>query len=260
MLPGFEPPVYEIREFLAKRTRYCFIVVMLNEGERITGQLERMRAQAELADIVLADGGSTDGSTGEENLRAAGVRSLLTTAERGLCTALRMALAYAIEQGYEGVVTVDGNGKDGVESLVDFIAALDDGYDFVQGSRFLAGGHHENTPMERYLGVRLVMSPLLSLGSRYWYTDVTNGFKACSRRFLTDRRVQPIRRIFVRFNLQPYLNYRAARLGFRVRELPVRRVYPSDGSIPTKIRDFETKWLNVKEMLLTATGAYNPSE
>lgn len=253
----WEPPVFESHEIASKRTRYCFITVVWNEGERLKQQLQRMADRAHLADIVVADGRSTDGSTDPEFLRRQGVRTLLITDERGLCTATRMALAYAIDQGYEGVVTVDGNGKDGVEALPDFLAALDAGYDLIQGSRYREGAVHENTPLERYLGTRLVMSPFISLGARYYFTDPTNAFRACSRRYLIDPRLQPLRKEFVRFNLQLYLTCRAKRLGYRVKEIPVRRCYPDDGTVPTKIVRLRTKLLNVWEMLLVSAGYYN---
>lgn len=254
----WEPPAFETHEFAPKRTRYCFITVVWNEGERLKQQLARMQERAVLADIIVADGRSTDGSTEPSFLQQRGVRTLLITDERGLCTATRMALAYAIEQGYEGVITVDGNGKDGVEAVTDFIAALDEGYDLIQGSRYLRGAVQKNTPLDRYLGTRLIMSPFISVGARHFFSDPTNAFRACSRRYLIDAGLQPIRKEFVRFNLQLYLTYRANRLGYRVKEIPVRRCYPDDGSVPTKIHSFSTKCLNVWEMLLVAAGFYSP--
>lgn len=256
----WEPPVYEVHEFFSKRTRYCVVIVVLNEGQRIKGQLERMKERAHLADIIIADGRSTDGSTDPDLLSAAGVRALLVTDEKGLSTATRMGVAYAMEQYYDGIVTIDGNGKDGVEALPAFIEGLDQGYDLVQGSRFMKGGEHTNTPLERYVGIRFVMAPALALGCGYWYTDATNAFRAISMHFLRDPRVQPMRRVFVRFNLQLYFVYRAAMLGFKVKEIPVKRVYPDDGSIPTKIVSWRHKYLNFREMAMVALGCYNPKE
>lgn len=249
---------YTALELFARRARYCVIIPVLNEGARLRQQLDRMKPRAEQADIIIADGGSDDGSTQPDYLRAQSVRSLLVTKEQGLGTAIRMGLHYALAQGYEGVVTVDGNNKDGVERLPDFLRLLEDGADFVQGSRFMPGGSHANTPVQRSLGIRLVVAPVLYAGGGGWYSDPTNGFKAMSRRFLEDSRVQPIRAVFRRFNLQLYLNYRAAKLGFRWTETPVTRVYPADGSIPTKITSLRTKLLFVWELLQTATGHWNP--
>jgi dolichol-phosphate mannosyltransferase len=254
----WEPPRHEVVEFSPRRTRYCFIVVTLNEGERIRAQLGRMRAHAALADIIIADGKSTDGSLSHDFVREQMVRTLLLTDEGGLSTATRMGIAYAIEQGYEGVITVDGNGKDGVEALPHFISELEGGGDLIQGSRFMPGGYHKNTPLERWLGIKLVMAPLMAIGSGHYYSDPTNGFRAMSMRFLTDARVEPVRKVFVRFNIQHYFNYRAAKLGFKVKEIPVRRCYPDEGPIPTKIHGLPTKLRNVWEMVVTVCGGYNP--
>ncbi len=248
----------EVREFRQKRTKYCFITIVWNEGERIKVQLQKMALKAEEADIIVVDGDSDDGSIEAENLQKSGVRSLLRSKAPGLCTATRIAIAYAMEQGYEGIVTVDGNNKDGVEAISDFIAALDEGFDLVQGSRYLPGGHHENTPLERTLALRLLFSPILSLAGGYWFTDVTNGFRACSMRFLLNPRVQPIRKTFVSFNLQMYLVYRAAKLGMKVKEIPVIRVYPPDGQVPSKLVTWRKKAFCFFEMIFTALGFYNP--
>ena len=60
------------------------------------------------------------------------------------------------------VVTIDGNNKDCPLSIGDFIAKLEIGYDLVQGSRFIKGGEHKNTPFFRYIAIRLIHAPMLS--------------------------------------------------------------------------------------------------
>lgn len=256
MSPSSTNIPYEKNEFRPKNSRYCVAVVVLNEGERLKMQLQRMQPYATVADIIVSDGRSSDGSTDPDLLKSRDVRALLTTDQMGLATATRVAIDFALRQGYDGIITLDGNGKDGVEAIPDFIKSLDEGFDLIQGSRFMAGGFHENTPLERYIGVRYVVAPLIALGG-FWYTDPTNAFRALSRRFLIDERLQPLRPVFVRFNLHHYLLLQAARLGFRIKEIPVRRVYPSDGSIPTKITSLKTKLLFVRELLLAVIKRYD---
>ena len=43
----WQTPQFETIEFFPKRTRYCFIVVVWNEGERIGKQLERIERKLE---------------------------------------------------------------------------------------------------------------------------------------------------------------------------------------------------------------------
>ena len=251
-------PLYEATEFSVKRTDYCFVVIVYNESERLIRQLAEMKPNAALADIIIADKRSTDGSTAPDLLKENGVRALLTTDHSGGAAAIRVALDYAFLQGYKGVVLIDGNGKDGVEALPAYLRKLDEGYDFIQGSRFMPGGIHKNTPMLRRIGISCIMVPLLWISTGHRYSDATNGFRGYSMKFLRDPRVEPLRSCFVHFNLQYYLSYRAPRLGFRVVEIPVSRVYPDDGSVPTKVTGFRRNFQAFWEMLVTVTGGYNP--
>ncbi|WP_341720186.1 glycosyltransferase family 2 protein [Micromonospora sp. FIMYZ51] len=257
--PDWQVPPHERRDFAPRRSRYAVVVPVINEGERIQAQVRRMFACGHGLDVLIADGGSTDGSLAEDFLAAHGVRSLLTKTGPGRLSAqLRMAFAAAMADGYQGVITVDGNGKDGVEAIARFAATLDAGYDYVQGSRFVPGGRAENTPWSRYLGIRLVHAPLLSAGARKWYTDTTNGFRGHSARLLTDPRVDVFREVFDAYELLTYLPVRAARLGLRVCEVPVIRAYPS-GAVPTKIKGWSGNLDMFAVAARAAIGRYNPT-
>ena len=234
------------------------LIPVLNEGQTILAQLTRMQAAKCPADVILSDGGSQDGSMEPERLSKLGVRSLLVTSERGLGAALRHGICYALQQGYEGVITIDGNGKDGVEAIPRFVELLDEGYDCVQGSRFVADGRCENTPLDRYLGIRCFIAPLMSFASGFRFTDPTNGFKGLSRGLLTDSRLALLRDDLSSFNFQFYLNYRAPLLGFKIVEVPVSRVYPKTGRTPTKIVGLRHRVKLVTEFLRTILGLYNP--
>jgi dolichol-phosphate mannosyltransferase len=253
-----EVPAHEVREFAPKKTRYCFCPIVYNEGDRFRRQLQEMSRNAGLADILVAERRGNDGSTSPDLLQANGVRTLLTTDQPGGAAAIRMAFQYALEEGYEGVVLIDGNGKDGVEALPRFLEQLDAGMDFVQGSRFMPGGEHKNTPLLRGIGIKFVMAPLLWLGGGFWYTDSTNGFRGYSRRYLENPRVEPLRDCFTRFNLQYYLSLMAPKLRLRVVEIPAVRVYPDEGPTPTKVIGLKQNFLAFWEMVLTVCGKYDP--
>jgi glycosyltransferase involved in cell wall biosynthesis len=241
--------------------RYAVVVPVINEGLRIKRQLMEMEALPFPIDIVVADGGSNDGSVDLDVLKEfRQVRSLLIKTGPGRLSAqLRMAYAWCLESGYAGIVTIDGNGKDGVSAIADFFAKLDHGYDLVQGSRYLAGGVSENIPFDRYVAGRLIHAPLISLASRrFWYTDTTNGFRGYSRALLLDDRVDAFRPIFDRYQLLFYLSVRAPRLGFRVCETPVERRYPANAATPTKISGFRGRMSMMLELMHVAIGRYDP--
>src|SRR5262249_9370552 len=154
----------------------------------------------------IADGGSTDGSTDHEKLRALGVNTHLTKTGPGkLGAQMRMAFAWALERGYRGVVTMDGNSKDGPDGIPRIGGKLEAGFGHVQGSGFVRGGVSENLPFSRWVGVRLVHAPLVSLASGFRYTDTTNGFRGYGRRLLEDPRVAAFRDVFAGYELHYYL-------------------------------------------------------
>ncbi|MEP6572543.1 MAG: glycosyltransferase family 2 protein [Gemmatimonadota bacterium] len=257
--PSRQVPTFSANELRPRAGKYCIAIFVINEGEKIRKQLKRMEPYMGLADVLIADGGSTDGSLAPEYLRECGVRTLLVKTGPGkLGAQMRMAFAYAMDQGYEGVITIDGNNKDDPAALPAFVTALENGADHVQGSRFITGGRAVRTPPGRLVGIRLLHAPLISLAAGFRYTDTTNGFRAYSRRFLLDERVAPFRDVFSRYELHYYLAIRAARLGFTVRELPVTREYPATGPTPTKISPIRGNFLVLRTLLAACLHRFDP--
>ena len=254
-------PDFECVEYNEKSTKYCLCIPIINEKDNI--RLELVRAKMNkvhtLCDIIICDGGSTDGSTDDDEMKALGVNTLLTKKGPGKQGAqLRMGFFWALRRGYEGIITIDGNNKDSIEDVYKFIARLDAGYDFVQGSRFIAGGQAINTPMSRHLAVKFIHAPVISMTAREKFTDTTNNFRAYSRRYLTHPQVLPFRSVFKTYELLAYLSTRASQLGLRTCEVPVTRAYPNDGKIPTKISPIKGNSELMKILLANAAGRYNP--
>ena len=252
-------PEFEARVHAPKAHRHALVIPVINEGERIRHQLRLIQAAQLPVDVVVADGGSTDGSLDPSFTADAGVRAVLTKRGPGKLSAqLRMAYAWCLREGYEGMVTMDGNGKDGVEAVRPMVDKLLEGFDYVQGSRYLPGGVAENTPLERTIANRWIHAPLLSLAGRHWFTDTTNGFRAYSARYLLDSRVQPFRDIFQRYELLFYLTVRAGQIGMTVGHVPVQRRYPANAPTPTKIKGVTGKLAVLRQTFAAAFNRYAP--
>ena len=252
---------YTIAEFNPRGSDYCLLIPVINEGARILTELGRAQKAGihRQVDIILCDGGSTDGSMNPETLKLYGVNTLLVKRSAGKQGAqLRMGLHFALNRGYKGVLTIDGNNKDSIEDVPRFIEKLQAGYDLVQGSRFRRGGHAINTPLVRYAAVRLIHAPLVSLAARQWFTDTTNAYRAYSREYLTHPEVRPLRDVFQGYELLAYLSIRATQLGLRACEVPVTRAYPATGKTPTKITGFKGNSDLLKVLLAAMAGKYNP--
>ena len=216
-----------------------------------------MKKYSHQVDIVIADGGSTDGSTEHDKLKSLLVNTLLIKTGPGkLGSQMRMAFAWAIERGYSGVIVIDGNGKDGVDAIPKFVEALENGYDHVQGSRFIKGGIHENTPLLRLLGLKLLHAPMISCASGFKYTDTTNGFRAYSYRLLCNENIALFRDIFTGYELHYYLAIESVKHCLKVKEIPVSRCYPASGKLVSKISPIRGNINVLKKLLASCFGFY----
>lgn len=255
----WELPNFDEVQYREKYHDYALVIPVINEGNRIREQLQRIRDAELLVDVIVADGGSNDGSLDPDYIGKMNVTAVLTKTGPGKLSAqLRMAYAWCLREGYTGIVTIDGNGKDGIEAVADMVAKLKNGCDYVQGSRYLLGGVAENTPIERTIANRLIHAPLLSLAGRHWFTDTTNGFRGYSARYLLDSRVQPFRDAFQRYELLFYLTVRAGQIGMTVAHTPVQRRYPLNVETPTKITGIAGKLDVLKQTFAAALGRFSP--
>ncbi len=237
--------------------KYVIIIPVINEGKRIQKELRELKKFTKIIDIVLVDGGSTDGSVEDSFLKKVGVtKKIISPLSQSI--QYQHGFAWALRKGYKGIITIDGNNKDDVSAIPDYIKALNDEYDYVQGSRFIKGGKHANTPKGRIFLNRYLISPLLSLAARHWYTDTPNAFRAYSKRYLEHPKIKPFRKIFKRYDLLFYLTTRANRLGLKTKEIPVIRKYPKD-HVPTKIVGWK-KLLDMWNILKISLGFYNPHQ
>lgn len=257
-LPGV--PNFSVQEYEPKKTKYCVLIPIINENGRIAAELEKAKKHKidKLCDIIICDGGSSDGSTAENILRPLGVNTILVKLGPGKQGAqLRMGFWWALQRGYEGFITIDGNNKDSIEDIPKFTAKLDDGFDFIQGSRFIKGGAAINTPLMRYFAVRLIHAPVISLAARKWFTDTTNAYRGHSKKYIAHPKVLPFRDIFVNYELLAYLSVRGARLGLKTCEVPVKRAYPKKGKTPTKISFIRGNFILLKTLFCALLGKYN---
>ena len=253
-------PKFSCKEYDEKRNKYCLCIPIINEGDRIKKELTRAKNAGvnQKVDIVICDAGSTDGSTDDELLKSLGVNTLLIKQDKGKQGAqLRMGFWWALERGYEGIITIDGNNKDSIEDVPKFIEKLDEGYDFIQGSRFIKGGQAINTPFIRFVSVKLIHAPIISITARKRFTDTTNAYRAYSKKYLLHDEVKPFRDIFETYELLAYLSVKASRLGLKTCEIPVKREYPKGENTPTKISPLRGNWNLMKILFANLFGKYD---
>ena len=253
-------PNFECKEYENKKNEYCVCIPVINEGNRIKNELERANKAniSKFADIIICDGDSEDNSLNDNLMNQLNVNTVLVKKDTGKQGAqLRMGFWWCLERGYKGIITIDGNNKDSIEDIPKFIDKLEEGFDFIQGSRFIKGGKAVNTPLLRLLSIKLIHAPIISLTAKKKFTDTTNAYRAYSKKYLIDKRVNPFRDVFNSYEFLAYLSVRATQLGMKACEIPVTREYPKKGKTPTKISFFKGNFELIKILFKNLFRKYN---
>lgn len=166
-----------------------------------------------------------------EQMRSAGktarlpMHIIVNEERKGIGYAIRKGMSYALEKGYDVVVVMAGNQKDDPTEIARLLKPIvEEGYDYVQGSRFLPGGKHKNLPLFRGIFNR-VWPFIWTLFTSKRCTDVTNGFRAYRTRILEDKRVDLNQQWLDGYALEYYLHYKALTTGYRTKEAPVSKIY-----------------------------------
>ena len=227
--------------------RVATILPLFNEGGTAADLTRRM--PAEVAHTFVVDDGSTD--DGPDLAEHAGATVIRFGRNRGIGAAIRAGLCAARERGCDVAVVMAGNGKDRPEEIPTLLAKIDEGYDYVQGSRFMQGGVSRNLPFVRGLLIH-AFTLMFRMLTGFPGTDVTNGFRAYRLSLLDDPRVRIEQPWLDRYELEYYVHWKAITLRYRVVEVPVTKTYPSRKHGYSKIRPVIDWWHMVRPALLLA--------
>jgi dolichol-phosphate mannosyltransferase len=224
----------------------AMIFPLFNERHAIAGLVQRVPPV--IAETIVVDDGSDDG--GPDLARAAGARVITQERRRGVGAAIRTGIEAARANGHSVVVVLAANGKDDPAEAPRLLEKLREGYDYVQGSRFLReGGASVHLPRGRGLMIR-GYSFLFRVLSGFAATDITNGFRAYRLSVLDDPRIRIDQSWLDRYELEYYLQWKAITLGYRVVEVGVSKTYPKGGGNYSKIRRVVDWWSIVRPTLL----------
>ena len=206
-----------------------------NESGNVKKLLAGIWTACPTADVLVIDDNSIDG-TGQLLRELVANEQRLTVIHRprklGLGSAHFMAMFYAIDRGYDRLVTMDADLSHDPSDIPRILSALDDS-DFVTGSRYMPGGTCDYSGYRKQLSVVANFSARLLTGVKvHEFTTSFRGFK-----------VKPLSK--VKFNWVGNYGYsfflesivRLHSAGLTIQEIPIHFYNRHSGS--SKIPTFE---------------------
>jgi dolichol-phosphate mannosyltransferase len=196
--------------------RWLTAIPVYNEERHLAAVLAEARRFS--PHLLVINDGSTDGTAGRL-ADETDVAIVTHPSNRGYGAAIASAFAYALEHDYDVLVTMDCDGQHEPARIPVLLEALD-GVDIVSGSRYLRD-FRQDTPAP---GDRRRINQIVTadLNDRFGWnlTDAFCGFKAYRRSALAGLRITE-----TGWGMPLQLWAQAARLGLRIREVGVPRLY-----------------------------------
>ena len=224
------------------------VLPVYNEGGAIADLVRRM-PPALVDECIVVDDGSTD--DGPRLAAEAGAHVIRHERRRGAGAAIRSGLFAARDRGHTFVVVMAGNGKDDPAEIARVLAPLHEGFDYVQGSRFMRGGSFRNLPPTRHLLIKAYTLLFRAL-TGFPATDVTNGFRAYRLALLADPRIKLDQEWLDGYELEYYLHYKVLTRGYKVSEVAVSKNYLAGKRDYSKVRPLVDWWRGLRPVLFLA--------
>jgi dolichol-phosphate mannosyltransferase len=169
-------------------------------------------------EIVAIDDASTDNTAKEAEL--AGATVIKNIKNMGAGYVLRKGMDYAIKKRYDIIVIIAGDNQDNPNEIKFLIEPLFEGYDFVQGSRFIE--FKDKMPFFRLITTKF-FNLLFRQITTSEITDASNGFRAFRSDIL--HHINLYQEWLNRYELEPYFLIQSIKKGYKIKEVPVSKSY-----------------------------------
>lgn len=180
----------------------------MNEEKNLAHVLPHIPADVD--EVILVDGHSTDGTVAEAKRLMPGI---LVVTQNGSGKGNALSCGFAMSTG-DIIVMIDSGGSTDPREIPRFVDALVGGADFAKGSRYMTGGGSDDLTGMRSAG-NTGLTRLVNVTFGTDYTDLCYGYMAFWRHALPSLSVN-----CSGFEVETQLTLRAARAGLRVVEVP----------------------------------------
>ncbi len=204
--------------------KYIIIIPSYNE-ETTIGKV--VCNSLKYSDVLVVDDGSNDRTS--HLAMEAGGRVIEHEKNMGKGAAIKTGIHYALNEGYDAIVMLDGDGQHDTQFIPDLVKSLGES-GMVIGSRFLEGPP-QGMAIQRKFSNKLTTN-LLKFTTEYHITDSQSGFRIFSR---------DAARVFLDIPYDDYefeseMLYQASLNDLNVKEIPIPSSYNGEKSYITWIK------------------------
>ena len=205
--------------------RVCAVIPAHNEAKTI-GRIVEMLAFKHIESLVIDDG-STDKSG--EIAKSRGAIVITNNPKGGKGNALKQGFQYAIQNKFDAVITVDGDGQHDIGDIETFIAqAKKDPVSVITGNRMQ---NSQGMPLIRYW-TNCFMSWMISCACGRKIPDTQ-----CGYRYIHCSILKSLELVSKDFEIETEILMKASKKNFPIYAVPVKTIYNDEESKISPFRD-----------------------
>lgn len=155
--------------------KFLTALPVYNEERHVAEVLERVHGYS--SDVLIINDGSSDG-TARELAGFPWVRIVAHSRNLGYGAALKSAFQYAVDEGFDALVTIDCDGQHEPRLIPGLVAALTPSVDIVSGSRYLQRHAGDSLPPADRRRINELITKMVNDTLGLSLTDAFCGFKA----------------------------------------------------------------------------------
>jgi len=196
----------------------CVIIPTYNESRAIAGLVNQVIKLG--LEVIIIDDGSTDDTV--KIAAACGAKVLANQRNMGKGASLIKGYNFVLQQGFDAVISMDGDGQHSPDDLLAFIQKARNSQ-----SALIVGNRMEM--IKGMPGLRLItnflMSKFISLIVKQYIPDTQCGFRLVKKELLARMDLSTSK-----YETESEVLIKAAHLGFKIESIPIKTIYSGQKS------------------------------